>query len=285
MTAGGWLAKARDYLESHSVPEAQASAEFILAHVLKVGRLEARLDERRALDERQGLRFWQLVKKRGRRLPLAYVLGTQPFMGLEIEVDSGVLVPRPETEEVVAEALRLLAPRAGEPLHLLELGTGTGCIAVALSANLPRAVVWATDISPAALRLAARNAEAHARGGAIRFLKEDLFRPEAAPRGWADLVISNPPYIPTRELAGLSPEVRAEPFLALDGGPDGLDAIRALVAAAPRWLKPGGFLVLEIGSDQGPRVLRLLVEAGLSEGAVAKDSSGRDRIASAKMVK
>ena len=279
MTAGAWLEKALRYLESRQVPEPEANAEFLLAHVLKTGRNEARLAVARTLTDKQEHQFWHLVLQRGRRLPLAYVLGSQPFMGLEIAVNRGALVPRPETEEVVAEAVRLLRGKEQEALHLIELGTGTGCIAVALSVALPHATVWATDISPEALKLAEANATAHHRGRHIRFLREDLFKPESAPKGWADLVISNPPYIPTGELSKLEPEVLQEPRLALDGGKDGLQVVKAVIAGAPRWLKPGGHLVLEIGHDQGPAVLRLLALAGLQESRILKDAQGHDRIA------
>lgn len=279
MTAGAWLDKAAEHLSSLSVPESRANAEFIMAHVLGTGRGELILHFRRALTRRQGMRFWHLVCERGRRLPLAYVLGSQPFMGLEMEVTRDVLVPRPETEQVVEEAVRLLSPRVHEPLHLLEIGTGTGCIAVALSVSFPQAEVYATDISPSALRLALKNAQAHRRSRHIRFIQEDLFRSSQANRTWADLLISNPPYISSSELDGLSPEVQKEPRVALDGGPDGLRAIRGIAALAPKVLNPGGWLVLEIGAGQGPAVKALLESAGFANPLIREDFQGQDRIA------
>lgn len=282
MNAGEWLDKAVTYLTQRGVPEPRPSAEFLMAEALKTGRSALALHHTRELTDRQRRQFWDHVTKRGHRQPLAYILGTQPFMGLSIRVTNEVLIPRPETEEVVAEAIALLEPRRAEPLTILELGTGTGCIALALASALPQATVYATDIAPAALKLAQQNAMDHNLGQRIRFIQEDLFKEDARLKGWADLVISNPPYIPTKEIPRLDAEVLKEPVLALDGGRDGLDALRAIIAAAPRYLKPGGWLVLEIGSGQGKAVLLLLEKAGFEARLVKKDLQGHDRIAVAK---
>lgn len=282
MTVADWLKKAVDYLKSKGVPEVEANAEFIMAHAMKIGRAEVRIHAGRVPTVKQGNNFWHLVMQRGKRIPLAYVLGSQPFCGLDIEVDEQVLIPRPETEELVEECVRLLKARTAEQVQVLEIGTGTGCIAIALAARLPDAVVYATEISPAAIRLAEKNAVAQHVSRKIRFIQEDLFKPEAAPKGWADLVVSNPPYIPSAAIKKLEPEVLCEPHLALDGGKDGLDAVRAIIVSAPRLLKAGGFLALEIGFDQGPRVLQLLAQAGFKAPAVRKDLQGQDRIATGK---
>lgn len=273
------LNKGEQRLAERGVPEARANAEFLMASVLKTGRASLALHASRTLPERQQNAFWNLVMGRAKRLPLAYVLGSQPFCGLDIQVSEGALVPRPETEELVEEATRLLKPRAGEPLQILELGTGTGCIAVALASRFPYASIWATDISPQALKLAQKNAEFHHVVHRIRFIREDIFKPGHDRKGWADLVISNPPYIPTRELKGLQAEVQNEPVLALDGGPDGLKAIRAIVQDAPAHLKAGGCLMLEIGRDQGPAVAALLQERGFAGAMIRKDAQGLDRVA------
>ena len=173
----------------------------------------------------------------------------------------------------------MLKPRGSETLHVLEIGTGTGCIAIALAAALPKAIIYATDISRSALSLAMDNAMRHHLSVKIRFIQEDLFKTDAALKGWADMVISNPPYIPTAQIPKLAAEVLKEPVLALDGGKDGLAALRAIIAAAPRYLKPGGWLVLEIGSDQAKPVLALLEAAGFEQKLVRKDLQGLDRIA------
>jgi release factor glutamine methyltransferase len=281
VNAGQWLDKAVAYLTKEGVPEARANAEFMMAETLKTGRSSLALHSSRVPTDKQQRQFWTLVERRGRRIPLAYLLGTQPFMGLEIKVTTDALIPRPETEEMVAEAVRLLEDRAGKPLTILELGTGTGCVAVALASSLPHATVYATDISDTALKLALENALAHHVERRIRFVKEDLFG-SARLKGWADLVISNPPYIPTAEIDRLEPEVLREPRLALDGGKDGLLHLKAIIAAAPGYLKPGGLLVLEIGSGQGQAVLKLLEKAGFSAPSVRKDAQGHERIAVAR---
>jgi release factor glutamine methyltransferase len=278
----GWVEDASAFLDERDVPEARANAEFIMAHVLESGRAAVALHAARELPEKQGYDFWLHVKARGTRRPLAYVLGDQDFMGLKIRVSPDVLVPRPETEELVVAAERLLADSGRTEFQILELGTGTGCVAIALAQRLPGATVYATDISPAALTLAMQNAQKHGVSQRIRFVHEDLFKPTAHGAGWADLVVSNPPYIPSAEIARLEPEVRQEPILALDGGKDGLSAIRAIAAYAPRQLKKGGFLALEIGSDQGESVRGLLAEHGFESAAVRKDMQGHDRIATGK---
>ncbi|MBI3552593.1 MAG: peptide chain release factor N(5)-glutamine methyltransferase [Elusimicrobia bacterium] len=284
MTVAAWLEKAVAHFSARSVPEPEANAEFLMAHVLKSGRAEARAQGSRALPEKQGSHFWHLVQERGRRIPLAYVLGSQPFCGLDIEVTPQTLIPRPETEELVERCLALMKNQPRQDPHVLEIGTGTGCVAIALAAGLPDAIVYATEISREAMRLAEKNAMRNHMARRIRFIQEDLFKAGAAPKRWADLVVSNPPYIPTARIGKLAPEVLREPRLALDGGKDGLDAVRAITASAPRFLKPGGFLALEIGSDQGAAVLKLFSQSGFAEGAVSKDLQGLDRIATAKMI-
>ncbi|MBI5239205.1 MAG: peptide chain release factor N(5)-glutamine methyltransferase [Elusimicrobia bacterium] len=280
-TAGEWLGDAAAFFRKKGVPEAEANAEFIMAAVLETGRNDVRLGASHPLSEKQGFHFWELVQERGQRVPLGYVLGSQGFMGLDIAVTRDVLVPRPETEELAAAARDLLQAGRPDPT-VLEIGTGTGCVAIALAKALPGATVYATELSPAALALALRNAEAHGVSRRIRFLKEDLFKPAARGAGWADLVVSNPPYIPSAEIDRLEPEVRKEPRLALDGGKDGLDAIRAIAADAPRHIRKGGWLVLEIGSEQGAAVRGLLEGAGGAAVEVRRDLQGLDRIAVAR---
>ncbi len=279
MTVADWLAKAEKFLDEREVPEARASAEFLMGEVLGVGRAGAAARGYQDLSEKQGHRFWRWVKERGRRLPLAYILGWQPFLGLRIEVTRDGLIPRPETEELVLECVRLVeASRAPAP-KIVEIGTGTGCIAIALAQLIPSATVFATDVSDQALALAQKNAVALHSHQRIRFVREDLFSGRPGLRGWADLLVSNPPYIPTGDLDDLEPEVLMEPRLALDGGKDGLVAVRAIVAAAPKMLKPGGFLALEIESRQGPALSKLLHSSGFQGVLIKQDASGRDRIA------
>jgi release factor glutamine methyltransferase len=278
MIVSEWMARGLAHLRERSVPEASANVDWIMAHVLRCGRAELKLHGTRALTSKQEKQFWMILLERAKRRPLAYLLGTQPFMGLDIQVDSDVLIPRPETEEVVAAAISLFENRGGEPLHMIEIGTGTGCVAIALAVAFPNSTIYATDISQAALKLAIKNAEAHHRGRHIKFISEDFFKPEAR-GGWADLVISNPPYIPTAEIDRLEPELHFEPRMALDGGKDGLDALRAIIGHAPVMLKPGGWIVLEIGHGQGKAVRAMLEQAGLASIEVRKDLQGKERIA------
>ncbi|HAH06999.1 MAG TPA: peptide chain release factor N(5)-glutamine methyltransferase [Elusimicrobia bacterium] len=288
-TVRDWLSRGEVHLRRGGVDESLANAELLLAHVLEVKRPEVQARLAQTLTEKQRHHYWHLVLERGKRKPLAYVLGDQPFLGLAIEVTPAVLIPRPETEEL-AEAVLETAKKELEAdpkriLHILEVGTGSGCISVALAHFLPGAIVYATDISQAALHLAEKNACRHRVERRIRFLREDLFRPEALSGGpWADFLVSNPPYIPTAQLPKLDAEVRMEPFLALDGGKDGLDAIRAILASAPKLLKPRGWLALEIGESQAGSVRGLLERpACLFEGVqVRKDLQGKDRVVLAR---
>ncbi|MBI3296752.1 MAG: peptide chain release factor N(5)-glutamine methyltransferase [Elusimicrobia bacterium] len=279
-TVAGWLAKAEAYLIGRGVPEASANAEFLLAEVLGTGRGRLRAEGAQVVSERNGLHFWTFVRKRGKRVPLAYVLGWQPFAGCRIEVNEAVLVPRPETEELVELAAREAEAMKLPRLHVVDVGTGSGCVAIALAKRLPGAQLYATDVSPAALKLAQDNAVANHVSQRVRVLREDLFKPRAgAP--WADLAVSNPPYIPTAEVDKLEPEVLKEPRLALDGGPDGLEHLRAIAGDAKRLVKPGGRLVLEFGAGQAESVQRLLLEAGLASVRIYKDFQGQERLAAA----
>jgi release factor glutamine methyltransferase len=214
--------------------------------------------------------------------PLQYVLGRWGFRHLDLMVDRRVLIPRPETESVVETALKL-ARSMPRPLVCADLGTGSGAIGLSLASELPidGVTVWMTDRSADALDVARANAAGIGRAAAnVRLAEGDWF--EALPdelRGVFGLIVSNPPYINDDDIE-LEAIVRVwEPAMALFGGDDGLDAVRSLVAAAPRWLRPGGWLVIEIGSSQGRRVVELLSAAGLTDVELRQDLNGLDRIA------
>jgi release factor glutamine methyltransferase len=283
MNVAAWLARGDAYLVERGVPEAKATVEFMMAEILGVGRGAVHLRAAQELTEKQGHHFQTWIKERGKRVPLAYILGNQPFLGIKIEVTRDSLIPRPETEELVLECERLLKSAKVVAPKILEVGTGTGCVAIALSQLLPQATVFATDVSDKALDLARKNALAHHVSNRIRFVREDLFSGKEGLRGWADILVSNPPYIPTKDLEDLEPEVKCEPILALDGGKDGLDAIRAIVASAPKMLKPGGFIALEMEYRQGPAVSKLLHAAGFLGVVINKDAQGLDRFAIARL--
>lgn len=273
------LKKGESYLIDRGVPEPKANAEFLMAEMLGVGRLTAVTQGSRELTAKENHQYLDWLKWRGKRIPIAYILGHQPFLGIKIEVTRDSLVPRPETEELVIECERLVKASGAASPKILEIGTGTGCIAIALAQLLPSATIFATDLSKQALDLAQKNAIAHHVGNRIRFVREDLFSDKQGLRGWADLMVSNPPYIPTKDLDGLEPEVLKEPRMALDGGRDGLDAIRAITAMAPKMLKPGGVLAMEIGAKQGPAVTKLFAAAGLKSIVIKKDAQGLERFA------
>ncbi len=279
MTVTEWLKKAEAYLNDREVPESKASAEFLMAEMLGVGRLTAVTQGSRELTVKETHQYWDWIKWRGKRFPIAYILGHQPFLGIKIDVTRDSLVPRPETEELVIECERLVKLSKAAAPKILEIGTGTGCIAIALAQLLPSATIFATDLSKSALDLAQKNAIAHHVGNRIRFVREDLFSDKQGLRGWADLMVTNPPYIPTKDLDGLEPEVLKEPRMALDGGKDGLDAIRAITAMAPKMLKPDGILAMEIGAKQGAAVSKLFAAAGLQGVHIKKDAQGFDRFA------
>lgn len=258
MTSGAALAGAAELLGT------RLDAELLLAHVLDDTRagVIAR-DERELTPEEQG-DFGQLLARRHAGEPLAYLTGTREFWSLELDVTPDVLVPRPETELLVEWALLL------RPQSVLDVGTGSGAIALALARELPGAAIVATDLSPGALAVATRNAARH-RLAQVSFVRADLFPPS----GSFDLIVSNPPYVAEGDphLADL----KFEPALALTSGRDGLDALRALTAGAARHLRPGGWLLVEHGATQGAAVRALFAAGGFGDIETRRDLAGLER--------
>jgi release factor glutamine methyltransferase len=255
-------------------------AELLLAEVLKLDRvgLYTHFDQPLSADELTAYR--ELIKRRLAGEPVAYLLGRREFRSLELRVDARVLVPRPETEFAVEEALALLPEaREGARPRVVDVGTGSGAIALAIKSARPDVEVLAVDRSTGAAEVARANAERLSLP--IEVLVGDLLAPVAA-RGPFDVVVSNPPYIPSGELPQLPAEVRREPHDALDGGPDGLDVIRRLVAAARPLLAPSGALVLEVGAGQAPRVAELLSRAGYATPSVTHDLANIERVVAAR---
>jgi release factor glutamine methyltransferase len=257
-TLGSLAREGAVYLESRDVPSASFDARVLLAHALGISRSEllSRLGEP-APDRVRG-RFREYLERRGGRVPLQHITAAQEFWSLEFEITPAVLIPRPETELVVEEALRL-----GASSHLLaDIGTGSGNIAVALARGLPAAKVFASDVSSEALQVARRNAARHGVASRVEFLLGDLAAPleKAVEPGSLDLLVSNPPYVSAWELASLEPEVRDhEPRLALTPMlGDGLSLYPALLDAAVRFLRPGGHVILELpwgGADRVPGLM------------------------------
>jgi release factor glutamine methyltransferase len=280
------LAAAADILAKRGIEEARLDAEHLLAHALGVRRIDLYADFDRPLDEAERARYRSLILERANgRPPLAYVTGKREFFGIELLVTRDVLVPRPETELLVEAALDELARRArtgAGPALVADIGTGSGAIAVAVArlAKGPAPSVLALERSPAAAALARRNVERTCVADRVEVVEGDLVAPLLARglEGRVDLFLSNPPYVGLRERGSLAPEVLAEPEEALFAGPDGLDVLRALVAAAPALLAPGGLLLVEHGAEQGPPVVALARAAGLAEVTTRRDLAGRDRL-------
>jgi len=268
------LAAAVARLRAAGVESAPLEAQLLLARVLRQDRVWLAVNRDRAVAAADRARFERMVRQRCTRKPLQQILGETEFYGRRILVNRSVLVPRPETELLVGQVAERWRPRYR---RVLDIGTGTGCIAVALALELPRARITATEISARALAVARRNVERHGLSRRIELAKADLFPPG---RVRFDVVVSNPPYIPTRQIPGLQPEVaRYEPVTALDGGSDGLSFYRRISARLGSALAPGGLLALEVGDGQAAAV-RDIVRCALPSAAVGTvdDYRGTPRI-------
>lgn len=264
------LARATRYLERHGVPSARTNAEVLLMHVLGTDRgdLYARAE---GLDAREARMFGRALCQRCAGTPLQHLTGEQAFRGIVLEVRPGVFVPRPETEVLVDVGLRTV--RDAESPVVVDVGAGSGAVALAVKNERPDAKVLATDLSPEAVELTCANV---ARLGLEVDVREgDLLEPLPPElRGWVDLVLCNPPYVTLEEYADLPPEVRAEPALALLGG---IEVHERLAAQALRWLRDGGALAVEIGEGQGQAVSDLL-RRSFADVRVHADLAGRDRV-------
>lgn len=272
------LAQAEQVLTQSGCTEPRANAEFLLAHLLHTSRtwLTAFGQEPLPADKQQA--YERLVARHAAGEPLAYITGFQPFCNLEISVTPDVLIPRPETEELVDWAAHFFNPAA--PLKILDLCTGSGCIALALAEQLPHACVTAVDISPRALQVARHNAERLKLQEKITFIESDLWENV---QGDFDIIVSNPPYIPSGDLPGLMREVQAEPALALDGGPDGLQLTRQIIRRAGRFTHAGSILGLELCQGQPAGVAALLNGLGW-RATVKKDIFGIERFVLAQKI-
>lgn len=276
------------WLEGRGVPRPRLDVELLLASVLGVDRLRLYLQFDRPLVEAELGAFRGLLRRRAGREPLQYILGHTPFRELELRTDRRALIPRPETEELVGAVLDGVARIAGEGRHLsaLDVGTGTGAIALSLALEGPFSRVVATDLSGEALSLARENRESVALPAdvAVEFRQGSLFGPLALDESF-DVVVSNPPYVADTEWEGLQTEVRDwEPRLALTSGPAGTELLEGLVKGAPAHLRPGGLLALEIGAGQGRDVAALLRADGrYHEVQVARDLAGLDRVVTARL--
>ncbi len=266
------------YLQEQGIEGARLDAELLLTEVLQLDRVGLYVNYDRPLEANELAAYRQLVGRRARREPVAYILGRSEFWSLPLVVRPDVLIPRPDTEVLVEEALQ----RAVAESRILDVGTGSGAIAIALAHELPNAELVAIDLSEAALAVAQENARCNGVAERIIFQQADLQR---LPTGPFELIVANPPYIPQGDLASLQPEVRDyEPQLALAGGSDGLDCYRTLAAQACQCLTVGGWILLEVGIGQAGDVQQLLTAAGLVEVFCRNDYAGVARVVGGRRV-
>jgi len=275
------IQRSTEFLAKKGVDSPRLQAELLLAHLLKLPRMQLYLNFERTISPKEEDDLRKLIKRRGQREPLQHIIGSVSFCGYEIAVDRHVLIPRPDTELLAARAWEYLNQLWKEdPQHLIafDWGTGSGCIAIALASKLPALQILASDSSPEALDLAKKNAASNSVHDRIQFLLGHSFSP--LPNGTKfDLIVSNPPYIPSIEIDSLQPEVRDyDPRPALDGGPDGLDHIRQIAAEAPPFLKPNGKIMLEFGDGQAKRVSQLFSEQKWIVEGIVEDYTQRPRI-------
>jgi release factor glutamine methyltransferase len=291
-----YLKKATDYLERHDIASPRLNAELLLSSMLGISRLDVYTGFERALTEVESREYRELIVKRAAGAPLQYLTGEVGFRTLVLEVTPGVFIPRPETEVLVEKALEVLPN--GE-MDILDLGCGSGCIALSIARERTGARVTAVDCERTAVELSLRNAERTGLAERTTVLEGDLFEPlDGAARSF-DAIISNPPYVPDGAAESMMPEVRDyEPTRALFAGPDGLDVIKRIVAGAPEYLTVGGWLLLEVDESHADKVVELLEPSGDSatprmeparDGArwsdieVCDDLAGRPRVVKARL--
>jgi release factor glutamine methyltransferase len=283
------LASASERLRSRGIPEPDSDAEWLLAHLLGIGPAELKANVLASVDEDRRARFEEFVVRRLTREPVQYITGVAGFYGLNIHVDRRVLIPRPETETTVDAALEEFARTPRSRPNALDLGTGSGCIAIALAKNMKaRGMVWAADISIDAIEVAQENAERCGVRAKMGFLIGDLWEALEGVLGFhsLDLVVSNPPYVSAGELGTLQPEVRDyEPITALDAGSDPQRYFREIISGARDALRGGGSLVLEVGAGQAPAVAARMGEHGYRDIAVRKDMLGVERVVRGRRVR
>jgi len=275
-----YLARASEYLDRQGVASARLNAELMLSSLLGISRLEIYTNFERPLSDEDAAAFKQMLMKRAGGCPLQHITGEVGFRGLVLEVRPGVFIPRPETEVLVEKALEVLP--ADTPARVLDLGSGSGNIALSVAAELPGSTVTAVDTDDAAVRLTRANAARAGVSESVEVMSGDLFEPLSGEAAF-DLIISNPPYIPEGMRESLPAEVRDfEPAGALFAGPEGLDLIRRIVAGAPGHLADGGWLVLEVDESHAGRVEEMLAGEGWTGVEVFQDLAGRPRVVRAR---
>lgn len=275
----------RSYFSSRDIDSPRLTAEMLLCHCLGFERIDLYLQYDRPLNKTELSAYKALISRRANREPVAYITGRKGFWESEFSVAPGVLIPRPDTETLVEKALELLGSRSESagPATVLELGVGSGAISVSIASTFPEALCIASDISWKAIETSVLNAGSHKECARLFFVSGSWFGPFRQ-KPVFDLIVSNPPYIPSGEIPGLQPEiVRYEPWVALDGGKDGLDCIREIVLQARHYLQPGGDLLLEIGAGQRPLLESFAATLDTYEPVeFFQDYSGHERVAKFK---
>ena len=275
------LDKSTEYLDSKGIESPRLNAEWLLAHTLGKERIELYLQFDRLLTESETDKYRSLIKERVNKKPLQYIIGETDFMGIRLELDENVLIPRPETEQLVEVALERLKAHNGKAIKILDVGTGSGNIAIALAKFLPAASITAIEISEKAIAIATRNAEQNEVANRIKFLVHDIKSDEFSQAGF-DMIISNPPYIPLKTMDSLSPDVKEwEPEIALTDFSDGLAMISEVIKLSMGRLKENGIILLEIGGNrQSEPLKKMLSEAGYSNIKIESDYNSHARFAS-----
>lgn len=284
------LDKVTSYLKRRGIPEPRIDAEVLLAHVLEIERLEIYLNFDSRVTEKDLSAYKKLIERKVRREPVAFIVGYKEFMGLKFFLNKDVLIPRPETEilvEKVIEKVRNIGKsksygyRRDNSLTIVDLCTGSGNIAISLARNIASCKIYATDISKGAIQVARKNAKFHNVEGRVEFLLGDLFSPleKLNSNLVVDFVVSNPPYVKSRDLVLLSPEIKKEPLSALEGGNEGLNFYHRIIPEASKYLVDGGYLIMEIGDYQGKAVMNLIKkEKQFYPPQLVKDYAGLDRV-------
>jgi release factor glutamine methyltransferase len=275
---------ATSYFDSNKIDSPRMTAEILLAHALNTERIDLYLQHDKPLLKEELSKFKGLIKRRILREPVAYITGSKEFWSLDLTITKDVLIPRPDTEFLVEAALPLLPrQKTGPKMHVLELGTGSGAVVIALAKERPGHLFFASDISAPAADLAKKNADAHQLQHAISFFCGSWFN-AVKQQPLFDIILSNPPYIPSRDIEKLDPEIsQFEPLVALDGDTDGLTAIKTIIETAGPCLKQGGYLLLEMGYDQMNQVNDLFHQCGsFKDAQFIKDYTGHYRVARLK---
>jgi release factor glutamine methyltransferase len=268
-------------LSAAGITNARLDAEVLLARIIQKDRVWLITHRDDVLDDKNQLDFDETIRRRAKREPLQHIIGNQEFWGLEFKVTPDVLIPRPETELIIEAALSVVEDR-NRQVMIIDLCTGSGCIAVSLAKELASAHVIATDASERALAVARENARDHGVADRIRYLEGDLFDPleELDIRGRVDIIVSNPPYVRTGDLPTLQPEVRDyEPAMALIAGPEGTEMAMKIIQLAPEYLKKSGALIMEMGLGQAEALTRIVEATGAySKLEILKDLAGIERV-------